>query len=288
MSNSTPIREVIAPGLIREWEVLSDIWSGKTKHQQVDICRTHQGVTLFCDYERQSSEMTQLIYHEAQVYPAIFHKKWFRNALILGSSEGVVTQLLQPFVAPKQIVHVDIDEECVNLCARHLPYGYTTDDVDRLVYSGNLIFEDGLKFLEKNHGLWDLIVMDLPDETESASEASDLYSIYSLKLIHSRLSDDGIFITQAGCATAWRNETLKRMWTKMKEVFVRDVCPERLKIWNCPEHEWAWMLGFRQTPLNPSLPSDKELWPKTIYQRSAFEGWTTPDCLLFHDSRGVE
>lgn len=270
-----PMREKMSDGLIREWEVFESLWSGRTKFQQVDICKTAHGISLFCDEERQSCEKTQLIYHEAMTYPALFYCQYPENVLILGSSEGVATQIVSKFCHPQDVVHVDIDEECVRLCAEHLPYGYTLEDVDRLVASGNLIFQDGKKYLEENRGRWDIILMDLPDEQEEEAPQNNLYTEDFFTTVRARLSKNGMFLSQAGCPTAWRSNTLQFMLRRFKSAFYY------WKYFDMPEHEWAWMLGSQSSELyqgTPAYPSGDNA-PQHIHRKSLTKHFSLPSSL---------
>src|SRR5437868_12480243 len=88
--------ESISSGLTRVWEIYKTIFEQKTAYQSMKIAETAHGTTLFCDGERQSSELSQLAYHEGQVMPALLSMATFpKKALVIGSSEGVAIQILQ-------------------------------------------------------------------------------------------------------------------------------------------------------------------------------------------------
>ena len=106
-------------------EVLFDEHTG---YQRMLIGRTAQGVSLFCDDERQSTEESQLVYHEALMVPAMLLADRVRRVLIIGSSEGVASQLAVAFGAT-EVDHVDIDRVAVRTCAELLPYGYTPEEL---------------------------------------------------------------------------------------------------------------------------------------------------------------
>ena len=72
------------------------------------IGRTGQGASLFCDDDRQSTEFSQLVYHEAMVVPGFLLAGKLDQVLIIGSSEGVVSELAVAAGATR-VDHVDID-----------------------------------------------------------------------------------------------------------------------------------------------------------------------------------
>lgn len=252
------ISEKIAPGLHRVWDVYKVLYQGKTRYQDILIGETAQGVTLFCDNERQSSELTQLLYHECQIVPALLATTKRDKALVIGSSEGVVPKILQE-EGFKQIDHVDIDEEAVELCAKYLPYGYTAANIklSKSTVRGQhemfdmsrigIFYQDGHEFVKNSKEQYDIISMDLPDEPpwiesqdpERELQLSNLYSEDSLSLMRDHLTESGVFITQAGCASLWRNGTLKDIWKRMTRVFGT----HRVECFDSDEQDWCWVLG---------------------------------------------
>lgn len=239
---SRTIAEEFIPGIDRLWEVEEFIAKAKTPYQDVSIVRTALGATLFSGQERQSSEMTQHIYHEGQIVPAALMTDSIERVLIIGSSEGVVSQMTEQMGA-KEIIHVDIDESCVRLCAEFLPYGYTLADIENSENGKGptrLLFEDGYAFVNKcveAKEKFDIIVMDLPEEQLSDAQHNKLYQEEFLANISALLTPHGAYITQAGPTTLWRNETLVRCIRRTRNVF------ETTAIFEMEEQEWAWVIG---------------------------------------------
>ena len=87
------VDEPLADGMRRRWRIDEVIWRGRTEWQDMMVARTAQGVSLFCDGERQSTEDTQLVYHEALAVPPLLLADRVSSVLVVGSSEGVVSQL---------------------------------------------------------------------------------------------------------------------------------------------------------------------------------------------------
>lgn len=247
------LQEPYSTGITRNWKLSKVIIHEFTAFQEVLIALTDHGMTLFCDSERQSSALSQLVYHEFQVLPAVCYAKKFGRALVIGSSEGVVPLMLET-VGFQEIDHVDIDQECVQLCAEFLPYGYTQEDVENFSDAANgqstifqnkikLFFEDGHKFVQRApDGHYDVIVMDLPDANEENHQHNELYSKEFLALVKSKLSKEGAFITQAGNPALWRNSTLLATRKVMHEVF------EFTEEFVSDEQDWSWIVG-RNSPM---------------------------------------
>ena len=115
------VTEPIAEGLTRRWELGRVHHVAHTGFQKVVVAQTAQGVTLFCDDERQSTEHTQLTYHEALFWPGALLARKLERVLIVGSSEGVASELAVAAGATR-VDHVDIDTEVGAASAFVLPY----------------------------------------------------------------------------------------------------------------------------------------------------------------------
>jgi spermidine synthase len=235
------VEEPLGPGLTRTWDVDEVLWSARTGFQDVLIGRTAQGVSLFCDGERQSTEASQLVYHEALLVPALLLAGRVREVLVIGSSEGVVSELAVAAGATR-VDHVDIDTECVRACARLLPYGYTDAGLAEAESGAGVVsvhYADGWEFLRGTERRYDVVVIDLPDERPDDPEAQHnrLYGVEFLRLAASVLAPGGVVTGQVGCATLWRNATLRTALGRWSEVFGTVVH------YGSDEHEWSFLTG---------------------------------------------
>jgi spermidine synthase len=237
------IIEPLGPGLTRLWDVEQVMLETRTEYQEVLIGRTAQGISLFCDNERQSTEASQLVYHEALVVPATLLADQVRRVLVIGSSEGVVSELAVTAGAGL-VDHVDIDDKAVRACADHLPYGYTSADLERAERGDGPVrvhYRDGWEFLAdaaRQGDRYDVVVIDLPDENaDPGAQHNRLYGKDFLARCAGLLSEGGVVTCQAGCPTLWRNETLLASWRRFHEVF------HTVLYYGSDEHEWAFLSG---------------------------------------------
>jgi spermidine synthase len=241
--------EVIGAGLTRHWRVDAVRSEARTPFQHVLIGDTAHGTTLFCDDERQSAERTQLVYHEALFLPAALLAARRDRVLVIGSSEGVVSQLAVSAGA-SVVDHVDIDPDCVRACAEHLPYGYAPEELaaaERHDGPVRVHYGDGLAFVEGTADRYDVVVVDLPDERPDEPEAqlNRLYSAAFLRRCAELLTDGGVVVSQAGSPALWRNATLRAALERFREVFGQ-VVP-----YVSDEHEWAFLVGRRAPGPDP-------------------------------------
>ena len=238
------IVERVAPGLTRTWRLSEVICDVRTEFQHVLIGRTEQGVALFSDGERQSTEFSQLVYHEALLVPALLLADKIEHVLVIGSGEGVVSQLAVAAGATR-VDHVDIDREAVRLCAEHLPYGYTTAELvtaERGLGPIAVHYCDGWSFAAEASASYDVVVVDLPDERTEPAQHNRLYDTDFLRTCR----DIGrVVVFQAGCPTLWRNESLQRSWRRFHETF------ETVIYFDSDEHEWAFLSGLAEAVADP-------------------------------------
>ncbi|MCV6964585.1 spermidine synthase [Mycobacterium intermedium] len=232
-------REIVEPlgrGLTRNWRLSEVVCEVRTEFQHLVIGRTEQGIALFSDGERQSTEFSQLVYHEALLVPALLLADKLERVLVIGSGEGVVSQLAVAAGAT-HVDHVDIDREAVRLCAEHLPYGYSVDELRRAekgLGPVSVHYRDGWDFVDRSTVSYDVVVVDLPDERSEPAQHNRLYDVGFLE----RCRKIGqVVVGQAGCPTLWRNETLHRSWRRFHETF------DNVVYFGSDEHEWAFLSG---------------------------------------------
>lgn len=275
------ITEPLAPGLTRTWHLSEVICDVRTDFQHLVIGRTQQGVALFSDDERQSTESGQLVYHEALLVPALLLADKIERVLVIGSGEGVVSQLAVAAGAT-HVDHVDVDSEAVRLCARHLPYGYGIDELlgaERGLGPITVHYRDGWDFLSDHANRsavpYDVVVIDLPDERAEPAQHNRLYDAEFLR----RCRDSGrVVVSQAGCPTLWRNESLLRSWRRFRETF------DTVVYFGSDEHEWAFLSGSAEPLCDPVAVMSARLpvlgyRPRTI-DADSLPGSTVPPWAL--------
>jgi spermidine synthase len=242
------INEPLADGMTRHWRVDEVLVDTKTDFQHLVIARTAQGVSLFCDNDRQSTEFSQLTYHEALMVPALLLADQVERVLVIGSSEGVVCQMAVQHGA-SVVDHIDIDEQAVKLCAEHLPYGYTLDELAEAEKGTGPIrvqYIDGFEYIRTTSEKYDIVLVDLPDEREEEAQHNRLYGADFLRMCKALLRPGGVVVNQSGCQTMWRNTTLIRSWQRFNEVF------DTVAYYGSDEHEWAYLFGRADVVEDPT------------------------------------
>lgn len=272
------IQETLGADMRRLWRIDEVLWEGDTAYQNMVIGRTGQGVSLFCDDDRQSTEYSQLVYHEAMMVPGFLLAAKIDRVLIIGSSEGVASKM-SVAAGASRVDHVDIDRECVQTCAQYLPYGYTTEELAAAERGEGPItvhYADGWSFLDQAppEG-YDLVVVDLPDEREDEADGQHnrLYGLDFLQRCQTVLSPGGVFAAQAGSPTIWRNTTLIRAYNRFRSLF------DTVTYFGSDEHEWAFLFGrveLLDDPTNVML----EALPNSSYAPSTIDDASLIGCTV--------
>jgi spermidine synthase len=270
------VSERIGAGLSRQWEISEVLFEAHTGFQNLLIGRTGQGIALFCDDERQSTEATQLTYHEALLVPAMLLAERMRRVLVIGSSEGVVSRIAAGEGA--EVDHVDIDRVAVRACAEYLPYGYTPETLKAAERGQGPIrvhYQDGWEFVAGSDGGYDLVVIDLPDENADAHEQHDrLYGTEFLRRCAGLLTPGGVLTSQAGCPVLGRNDTLIRAWHRFGEVFGTTV------YYGPDEHVWSFLSGTLTRVADPVAAMTERLgklhYRPEMIDAEALRGNTVP------------
>jgi spermidine synthase len=246
------IYEPICAGLIKRWDLYKIDLHCKSNYQEIVIADTVEGKALFCNNEKQSSELSQELYHEGLTYPAALMTELINSVLIIGSSEGVVAHIVQNLGA-KEIFHVDIDIKCIDACSKYLPYGYSPSEIKRYLESKEgiqLIINDAYSFVESclnKKNKFDLIIIDLPDENLSQScQHNRLYQKTFFNKLYQLLSKKGVIVTQAGPSIKGQNMRLKKYWNLFDEVFKSKV------FFEIDEYSWTWLIGTNFSCNNPT------------------------------------
>jgi len=193
----------------------------QTKYQKIEIYISKQfGKLLFIDGNLQSVEKFEENYHEILVHPAIFPHPDCKKVLIIGGGEGATLRevLKHPVEKTKM---VDIDGEMIEIAKNYLKY-------DRGAFCDKrteLVIDDGVKFIEREKEIYDVIIVDATDPSENSHY---LYTTDFYIKVFSRLNKFGIFTTYAGGGYYFNPEILKMIYKNMKNVF------DMVKIYSFP------------------------------------------------------
>lgn len=187
--------DFLSPDQCHMHGVRTVLFSKQTKFQQMDIMDTRSfGRCLVLDGKIQSSELDEFIYHEALVHATLLSHPDPRQVLIVGGGEGATLREVLRHQTVQKAIMVDIDEEVVESCKRHLPEWHQGAFDDS---RSQIEFQDARKYLENSSQRYDVIVIDLAEPVDDGP-AYLLYTKEFYSLVLDRLTSDGLITLQAG------------------------------------------------------------------------------------------
>jgi len=186
-------REPVQGGLAVSYLCESVIYSGRSRFQQIDIVDTRMhGRMLFLDGVGQSSERDEFIYHEMLVHPALLSHPEPKSVLVIGGAEGATLREVFRHPGIERVAMVDIDDELIEICKRHLPTWHQGSyDDPRL----ELITTDGRSYVQECSESFDSIIVDLSDPLEGGP-AVLLFTREFYSLLKNRLTSNGAITIQ--------------------------------------------------------------------------------------------
>jgi spermidine synthase len=188
--------ETSFPGIRRAkrdtFRIDKEIFKGKSKFQDIYIFETPGfGKMLALDGIIQLSQSDEFIYHEVIAHiPLLTHKNPQRMLVIGGGDGGVLREATKHPL--KEICFVEIDREIVALAKKYLPFISKGAFEDKRV---KIFFEDGKKFIQRNKGVFDIIIVD---STDPVGPGKVLFQGDFYRMVFEALRKDGIAVFQLG------------------------------------------------------------------------------------------
>ncbi|KAJ4954824.1 hypothetical protein NE237_011607 [Protea cynaroides] len=217
----------------------SILHTGASQYQDIALLDTKPfGKALVIDGKLQSTEIDEFIYHESLVHPALLHHPNPKSIFIMGGGEGSTAREILRHKNIDKVIMCDIDEEVVNFCKSYLAVNKEAFCDSRL----HLVINDARAELENRGDYFDVIIGDLADPIEGGP----CYQLYTKSFYESivkpRLSDGGIFVTQAGPAGVFSHtEVFSCIYNTLRQVF-KYVVPYSAHIPSYAD-TWGWVMA---------------------------------------------
>jgi spermidine synthase len=189
----------------------------QTKFQHMEILETPAyGKVLVLDGRIQSSQAEDFVYHEALVHPGMLAVEQApRSGLVIGGGEGATLREILRYPSVKRAVMVDIDDEVVELCKKHLPEMHQGAFDDPRSETRH---EDARAYLEKTSERFDFITIDLVEPLEEGP-ACLLFTREFYALVRDRLTPGGAMTLQAGMTKLGELDFFSSIHRTLREVF---------------------------------------------------------------------
>ena len=244
------------------------IHAEQTPYQKIILTKNKDETRLYLNRVIQFSSRDEYRYHEGLALLPAGQLTAPKKVLILGGGEGLLAKEILKIPGIETITIVDLDERIFEM-ARHHPRlqkinKYALDNPKVIT-----IAQDASIFLRFNSDKYDLILADLPDPGNES--IARLYSTWFYHFIYDRLTDEGVFATQAGSPFHTRNaywcivETIKQSGFKY-------VVPYHIYV---PSFgEWGFVMARKNSPFGlqriPSRISTQFLEPYRLDHHFVF------------------
>ncbi|MEB3291914.1 MAG: polyamine aminopropyltransferase, partial [Synechococcales bacterium] len=171
----------------------------QSPYQRIVVTRRGRDVRLFLDGDLQFSTLDEYRYHEALVHPALSaiasaQPEKRLHVLLMGAGDGLALREVLKWEAVERVVVLELDPEMVKLARSHPALVAVNQNAlaDRRV---EVRVGDALIMAPRLAEQFDVVIADFPDPDRDI--IAKLYSEGFYKRLRSRLTPDGIFVTQA-------------------------------------------------------------------------------------------
>lgn len=214
------------------------IFQKDTKYQRIIITKEQGDTRLYLDGNLQFSSSDEYRYHEVLVHPTVALAKNPRHALILGGGDGLAARELLKYKNIESIKLVDLDPAMTHLSK-------TNTLITQLNHHSlsnprvHVINEDAFKYLQDHQGMYDVILIDLPDPNNTSLNKVYTEEFYSL--VRNHLSPTGAMIVQATSPTFATDV----YWTINKTVQATGLYTQNLHVDVPSFGDWGFVMAAR-------------------------------------------
>ncbi|MFN3468007.1 MAG: polyamine aminopropyltransferase, partial [Candidatus Brocadiales bacterium] len=240
---------------LHEHALKSILYSGHSAFQEIVVAESQNfGRCLILNNEIQSTEKDEFIYHEALTHPALISHPGPKRVAIIGGGEGASLREVLRHKTVKKAVMVDIDREVVECSKKYLQTFHNGAFTDP---RGEILYQDGRKYLEESKEPFDAVVVDINCPMEGGSSYM-LFTQEFYSMVKERLTAQGVLALQADNTSPVALHTYTTIVNTLRQVF-SGVFPYTTYI---PSYALSW--GFC---LATKGPNPMELSPEEIDRR---------------------
>jgi spermidine synthase len=184
----------------------------KSPFQTVEVVQTvGHGKLLLIDGMTMVSERDEFVYHEMIAHVPLFTHPHPRRVLVIGGGDGGTVREVLRHKSVERCVLVEIDGAVVTASKKHLPITAGKLSDPRV----EVRIEDGVKFVNETQEKFDVVIID---STEPFGPAKELFGTQFYRDVRSRLTKDGIVVSQAG-SPFYEIKTIQNLNRILKSIF---------------------------------------------------------------------
>lgn len=189
------------------------LFSEKSEYQLVEVYRTDTwGNLMTIDGMVMLSEKDEFVYHEMLSHVGMFSHPNPERVLIIGGGDGGTAREVLRHQSVKEVDMVEIDETVVRASKEFLP-----EVGDWGNSKLNVLFEDGIKFVQNITDPYDVIIIDGSDPV---GPAEGLFKKDFIQACYDGLAEKGILTAQT--ESPWVSDyhrSMNRVFTALNAIY---------------------------------------------------------------------
>ena len=218
-------------------KVLEKLHQERSDFQKLTVYQTEFfGKVLTLDDVIMLTERDEFVYHEMLTHLPLLTIEDPRSVLIIGGGDtGCLREALK-HPGLQRVVQCDIDERVTRVSEMFFPWVKPTLADPR----AEVIFEDGVKYIEEHKAEFDLIIVD---STDPVGPAVGLFLEDFYRKVGDALKPGGVMVAQTE-SPHWSPEMMGTIYEQMRSAFP-EVSPYLGWIPTYPSGCWSWAYASR-------------------------------------------
>lgn len=205
--------EVLNPDMGYYFRSSNVLYKGNSPFQSIEV---HEfpgyGRVLRLDHVFQTSDWDEFLYHEPLAHVPAISLGGPKKALVIGGGDGGMIEELLKYNTLEKVVMVELDKDVVEISKKYLP-SISNGAFDSA--RTQLLFEDGVAFIEKTQEKFDQVILDL---TDPVGPSVLLYTKEFYSAVANILSERGTLTLHVESPIS-RPEIFSRLIWTLKSVF---------------------------------------------------------------------
>ena len=228
------------------------LYSEHSEYQRIDVFQSLEfGRLLALDGYVMITQKDEFIYHDMIVHVPMAVKKDIKNVLVIGAGDGGTVRELCRYSTIEHIDLVEIDKKVVEVCEEYFPEMTVSMHDPRL----DIHFTDGLRFVRRKQGEYDLIIVD---STDPFGPGEGLFTPEFYGNCYNALTDTGVLVNQHE-SPFYRGDALACQRAHRNIVHSFEL--SRLFQAHIPTYPSGhWLFGFSSRGVHPVRDLDPDWW----------------------------
>ncbi|MDZ7773844.1 MAG: polyamine aminopropyltransferase [Balneolaceae bacterium] len=189
------------------------LFSEESEYQLVEVYETDTWDNLMTiDGMVMLSEKDEFVYHEMLAHPALFAHPDPKRVLIIGGGDGGTAREVMRHGSVETVDMVEIDETVVRASREHLPEVGDWENPKL-----NVLYEDGIRFVQQIDEPYDVIIIDGSDPV---GPAEGLFEKDFMEACYGGLTADGVLTAQTESPwVADYHPSMKKVFGALDELY---------------------------------------------------------------------